>query len=110
MLKDLIVSLCLVLAVPAISMAGLGDMTINSQAKSRKDAGVGPVVFPHTTHETLYKCGRCHPRIFKKKRGADLINMNLNMSGKFCGSPGCHNSTKAFPLYKCFKCHQKAGK
>ena len=110
MLRKLTVFVCLALAVPAVVAAGLGDMTINSQGKSRKEVGVGPVVFPHTSHEKIYKCDRCHPRIFKKKRGADLINMNLNMSGKFCGAPGCHNSQKAFPLYKCFKCHKKTGK
>ncbi|GMR05179.1 MAG: hypothetical protein BMS9Abin23_1124 [Thermodesulfobacteriota bacterium] len=99
----------LLIAVPAAAVTGLGDITISNQSESRKDAGVGPVIYPHTRHEKIFKCEVCHPKIFVKKRGANKINMKLNMNGKYCGAPGCHNSLKAFPLYECFKCHQGKG-
>ncbi len=97
-----------ILALPALSMGGLGNMVLDRQKASKaKVAGIGPVDFPHTKHEKLYKCSACHPKIFKKKRGANPINMQANISGKFCGSPNCHNSKKAFALYECNRCHRE---
>ena len=96
--------------VPVVSTAGIGDIKIENQAVSRQKAGMGPVIFPHARHEKAFKCADCHPKIFKDKRGANPINMKANMDGKFCGSPNCHNSPKAFPLYQCTKCHTTAKK
>jgi len=83
--------------------AGLGDIEINNQAKSRKEAGVGPVIFPHTLHEKYDKCATCHPKLFKKKKGANMINMGANMQGEYCGA--CHNGMMAYPMFHCDKCH-----
>ncbi len=85
--------------------AGLGDMTLDSKVESMKKAGVGPVLFPHTAHEEIMKCAACHPKIFKEKRGANDLTMKRNMEGEACGAKDCHNSTKAFPLFHCDKCH-----
>ncbi len=87
------------------SFAAIGDRTINNQEASRSKAGVGPVIYPHARHEKRYKCADCHPKIFKDKKGENPITMKANMDQKFCGSPNCHNSQKAFPLYECAKCH-----
>lgn len=88
-----------------------GDIVLDSRSGSMGKAGVGPVIYPHALHEKLYKCGDCHPRIFKEKAGATEMSMKLNMEGKLCGSPNCHNSPNAFPLFNCTKCHTniKAG-
>ncbi len=98
----------IILALPAVSIGGLGNMVFDRlKASKAKVKGIGPVDFPHTRHEKIYKCSACHPKIFKKKRGANRVNMKANMEGKFCGSANCHNSGKAFPLYECNKCHRE---
>jgi len=101
-------TLILILALPAISIGGLGNMVLDSQKASKaKVAGIGAVDFTHGKHAKRVKCSACHPKLFKKKIGASGINMKGNMEGKFCGSTNCHNSKKAFPLYECNKCHRK---
>ncbi|OGQ03469.1 MAG: hypothetical protein A2W38_02465 [Deltaproteobacteria bacterium RBG_19FT_COMBO_58_16] len=97
-------ALVLLLALPAFA-AGIGDIKLDSRIESMKKAGVGPVIFSHTKHEKAYKCANCHPSIFKEKKGASGISMKMNMKGKFCGSPNCHNSPRTFPLYMCTNCH-----
>lgn len=84
---------------------GPGMIVLDSKAASMVKAGVGPVVFPHDMHKRNLKCGDCHPNIFKDQRKANDISMKKNMDGQFCGSANCHNSTKAFPLFQCEKCH-----
>lgn len=98
-------ALILALSIPGASIGAIGNITIDNQVESKRKAGVGPVIFPHDRHEKAFKCADCHPKIFKDKRGSNAINMKMNMEGKFCGSPNCHNSPKAFPLYQCEKCH-----
>lgn len=88
----------------SLEAAGLGDMEINNKAESRKEAGVGAVIFTHTQHEKRTKCSTCHPKIFVKERGgANDINMGANMQGEFCGA--CHNGMMGFPMFHCDKCH-----
>ena len=106
MLKRLIIASAIVIAIPAASWAGIGDIRLESKIASMKKAGVGPVVFPHDRHEKSIKCAECHPKIFKDKRGANDISMK---EGKFCGSPNCHNSPRTFPLYQCASCHTGVG-
>jgi c(7)-type cytochrome triheme protein len=99
--------LAAILAAPALAMAALGDMRLDSKLSSMEKAGVGPVVFPHARHEKAFKCAVCHPKIFKDKRGENDISMKKNMDQKFCGSPNCHNkdNEKAHQLYECARCH-----
>ncbi len=109
--RYILFSLCLFLAisfhVPPVSVGagGLGDMVFDDKRESMEEAGVGPALFPHTRHEELYSCEECHPSIFKKKRGANDVSMKANMDGRFCGTPACHDSIGAFPLYICTRCH-----
>ncbi|MFQ5736095.1 MAG: c(7)-type cytochrome triheme domain-containing protein [Thermodesulfobacteriota bacterium] len=106
MIRALIAALVFSVALPALaSGANIGNLKLDDRIESMKKAGVGPVIFPHTKHEKANPCKDCHPKIFKKKRGTSGITMKLNMEGKFCGSPSCHNSPKAFPLYMCTNCH-----
>ncbi|MBI5562859.1 MAG: hypothetical protein HY894_08445 [Deltaproteobacteria bacterium] len=84
---------------------GPGKLVLDSKAASMSKAGVGPVVFPHDLHKQNLKCSECHPNIFKDQSKANDISMKKNMEGQFCGSPNCHNSPKAFPLYQCANCH-----
>lgn len=86
---------------------GPGKFVLDSKLTSMVKAGVGPVVFPHAQHQAKFKCGICHPAIFKDKAKANDISMKKNMNGEFCGSPNCHNSPNAFPLFDCEKCHTK---
>jgi len=98
----------IIIAVPAVSIGGLGNIVFDRQKASKaKVKGIGPVDFPHAKHVKRYKCSACHPKIFKKKIGANLVNMKANMEGQFCGSANCHNSKKAFALYECNRCHRK---
>lgn len=109
MIRSLLIAVVVLFAAPALAGGQLGDMKLASKIESMKKAKVGPVIFPHTAHEKLYKCNDCHPKIFKDKKGANDISMKFNMEQKFCGSPNCHNSPKAFPLYMCVKCHTNVG-
>ena len=103
--KHLIIAIAIILTSSSLAYAKFGDMVFDDKAGSLKKAKMPAAVFPHDRHEDLYKCPDCHPKLFKDKRGANDINMKLNMTGKFCGAPNCHNSPKAFPLYECKKCH-----
>lgn len=93
------------LSAPIVAHAAISDIRLEDKIESMKKAGVGPVIYPHARHEKLYKCNACHPKIFKEKREENDISMKKNMEGKYCGSPNCHNSPKAFPLYNCERCH-----
>ena len=100
----LFLAAALIAALCPAAFAG-DDIMLGSKSQSMKKAGVGAVKFPHTFHKKKLKCGACHPGIFADKLGANDISMKKNMDGKFCGSANCHNSTKAFPLYECVRCH-----
>lgn len=109
-MKNRMLALTLILLLPAAAVAApLGNINLSSKAESMKKAGVGPVVYPHDKHEKLFKCDECHPKFFKDKHGANDISMKANMEGRFCGSPNCHNSPNAFPLFNCAKCHTNVG-
>lgn len=110
MLRRTIITLAVALVLPVAAAAAVSEfITLDSKVESMKKAGVGPVKYPHAAHEKIYKCGDCHPAIFKEEHGANNISMKLNMEGQFCGSPNCHNSPKAFPLFMCQNCHTNVG-
>jgi len=72
----------------------------------------GDVVFSHVYHVKVKKqhCFYCHPKLFKKKFGADKFTMQDIWSGKYCGA--CHNGTKAFDAKNpknCTRCHKQKG-
>jgi c(7)-type cytochrome triheme protein len=69
----------------------------------------GKVIFDGKVHaDKGLKCGDCHTKIFKMKKGADEMTMAEINSGKFCGE--CHNGEKAFKTSdpaNCARCHKK---
>ena len=69
----------------------------------------GKVVFDGKVHaDKGMKCGDCHTKIFKMKKGAEKITMVDMNAGKNCGT--CHNGEKAFKssdAANCGKCHKK---
>ena len=80
---------------------------LKSKAENMKNAGLGPVLFPHLKHGEKMDCSACHEKIFIQERGANDISMKSNMEGNFCGA--CHDgrNPRAFALFNCNKCHQK---
>lgn len=69
----------------------------------------GKVTFDGKVHaDKGLKCGDCHTKIFKMKKGADKMTMADINAGKFCGT--CHNGEKSFKssdAANCGKCHKK---
>ena len=61
---------------------------------SEKSAGNIP--FSHKSHTGLYKCGECHPQIFKTSRSKTVVSMKQMEAGKSCGS--CHDGKTAFSV------------
>ncbi len=89
------------------SNAEYGDIVLDRKIDSMKKANVKPVVFPHWFHRIRFKCKVCHEDIFIIKKGANDINMQAIMEGKFCGR--CHDGLTAWePLY-CDRCHSYEG-
>ncbi len=102
----IIATMALLFSISAVAETKVpAEIVFKSKIKSMEKADVGPVLYPHKLHEALYECGDCHPAIFKDKIGANDVNMQENIDGKYCGAAGCHNSAKAFPLYYCESCH-----
>lgn len=88
--------------------AEYGDIVLDRKIESMRKANVKPVVFPHWFHRIRFKCKVCHEDIFILRKGANDINMQAIMEGKFCGR--CHNGLTAWePLY-CDRCHSYEGR
>ena len=62
------------------------------------------VRFPHKAHTQWLDCSNCHDGIFKKKAGANPVNMFAILAGEYCGR--CHGAV-AFPLTECRRCHSQ---
>ncbi len=68
-----------------------------------ENTGEMPMVrFPHKPHTEWLDCSNCHDAIFKKKVGANPINMFDILNGRYCGR--CHGAV-SFPLTECLRCH-----
>ena len=60
------------------------------------------VRFPHLAHTKWLDCSNCHPNIFLPQEGANQINMDAVLKGKYCGV--CHDKV-SFSLFVCERCH-----
>jgi len=72
------------------------------------DKHAGNISFSHKNHTALYKCGECHPLIFKTSRSKTRVSMKKMEAGKSCG--GCHDGKTAFSVKEnCASCHKIQG-
>ena len=95
----LLLALGLLLALPAA--AEYGDVLIDRQSTKE---GMRAVVFPHWFHRIRFRCKVCHSELgFKMRAGANLVQMNDIINGKFCGM--CHNGQVAWAPDRCDLCH-----
>ena len=99
--RALVLALGLALAVPLPVSAEYGDVVLDRNSSKQ---GVRPVVFPHWFHRIRYRCKVCHYELgFKMRAGANLVQMNDIIEGKFCGM--CHNGQIAWSPDRCDLCH-----
>jgi c(7)-type cytochrome triheme protein len=95
----IVLALGLVVALPA--GAEYGDVVLDRNS-TRQD--MRAVVFPHWFHRIRYRCKVCHSELgFKMRAGANLVQMNDIINGKFCGM--CHNGQIAWTPDRCDLCH-----
>jgi c(7)-type cytochrome triheme protein len=99
LLRALLLALALVLALPA--SAEYGDVVLDRGSTKQ---GMRAVVFPHWFHRIRFRCKVCHSELgFKMRAGANLVQMNDIINGKFCGM--CHNGQIAWSPDRCDLCH-----
>ena len=95
----LLLALGLLVALPAA--AEYGDVVLDRNSTKQ---GMRAVVFPHWFHRIRYRCKVCHSELgFKMRAGANLVQMNDIINGKFCGM--CHNGQVAWSPDRCDLCH-----
>ncbi|NNU43925.1 c(7)-type cytochrome triheme domain-containing protein [Ramlibacter montanisoli] len=103
LVRLLLLSLGLALgsAIMTPAAAEYGDVVIDRLSSK---SGVRAVVFPHWFHRIRYRCKVCHSELgFKMRAGANLVQMNDIINGKFCGM--CHNGQVAWAPDRCDLCH-----
>ena len=97
--RALVLALGLAVALPVA--AEYGDVVLDRNSTKQ---GLRAVVFPHWFHRIRYRCNVCHADLgFKMRAGANLVQMNDIIEGKFCGM--CHNGQVAWAPDRCDLCH-----
>lgn len=87
--------------VPLTAQAEYADVVLNRLSEK---SGMRPVVFPHWFHRIRFRCKVCHSELgFKMRAGANHVQMNDIINGKFCGM--CHNGQVAWTADRCDLCH-----
>jgi c(7)-type cytochrome triheme protein len=70
-----------------------------------EEKSTGNVIFSHTSHTALYRCGDCHAALYTTARSTLKVSMQSMEKGKSCGS--CHEGKTAFSVQdKCEVCHK----
>ena len=93
--------LALGLAVVGPAGAEYGDVVLDRNSTRE---GMRAVVFPHWFHRIRFRCKVCHSELgFKMRAGANSIQMNDIINGRFCGM--CHNGQIAWTPDRCDLCH-----
>ena len=78
---------------------GAKDIAIESK--------VGPIIFSHDRHTSMFGCDACHPDVFKAKANSNQVGMKQMEAGASCGS--CHDGDTAFSVKSdCTTCHSNA--
>jgi c(7)-type cytochrome triheme protein len=101
--RALVLALAMALgsAIMLPAAAEYGDVVIDRQSSKN---GMRAVVFPHWFHRIRFRCKVCHSELgFKMRAGANLVQMNDIINGKFCGM--CHNGQVAWAPDRCDLCH-----
>ena len=97
--RALVLALGLAIAIPVA--AEYGDVVLDRNSTKN---GMRAVVFPHWFHRIRFRCKVCHSELgFKMRAGANLVQMNDIINGKFCGM--CHNGQVAWTPDRCDLCH-----
>jgi c(7)-type cytochrome triheme protein len=97
--RALVLALGLFLAIPV--GAEYGDVVLDRNSTRQ---GMRAVVFPHWFHRIRFRCKVCHSELgFKMRAGANLVQMNDIIEGRFCGM--CHNGQIAWTADRCDLCH-----
>lgn len=66
---------------------------------------VGPVVFSHDVHTSMFGCDSCHPDVFIPGPGNEPASMDQMSEGESCGA--CHDGSTAFSVEEdCESCHE----
>lgn len=98
-----------VFALLAVTLLAGGVLAVPPGKTIEWENPAGKVVFDGKIHaEKGLKCNDCHTKIFKMKKGSDVMKMADINAGKFCGA--CHNGTEAFKAndpVQCSACHKK---
>jgi c(7)-type cytochrome triheme protein len=88
-------------AIAAPAGAEYADVVLDRNSSRQ---GMRPVVFPHWFHRIRFRCKVCHSELgFKMRAGANNIQMDDIINGKFCGM--CHNGQIAWTPERCDLCH-----
>jgi c(7)-type cytochrome triheme protein len=97
--RALVLALGFAVVVPAA--AEYADVVLDRNSTKE---GVRAVIFPHWFHRIRYRCKVCHSELgFKMRAGANVVQMNDIINGKFCGM--CHNGQVAWSPDRCDLCH-----
>ena len=97
--RALVLALGLTVAIPVA--AEYGDVVLDRNSTKQ---GMRAVVFPHWFHRIRFRCKVCHSELgFKMRAGANLVQMNDIIEGRFCGM--CHNGQIAWTADSCDLCH-----
>jgi c(7)-type cytochrome triheme protein len=97
--RALVLALGLAVAIPVA--AEYGDVVLDRNSTKQ---GMRAVVFPHWFHRIRFRCKVCHSELgFKMRAGANLVQMNDIIEGRFCGM--CHNGQIAWTADRCDLCH-----
>ncbi|MBI4690754.1 MAG: hypothetical protein HY754_10905 [Nitrospirae bacterium] len=91
--------------LPTLPAEEYGNVLINRTSEKNN---VKPVTFSHWIHRRKHTCRVCHFELeFNMKVNTTEISEAANKSGKYCGSPGCHDGKVSFGHNEgnCEKCH-----
>jgi c(7)-type cytochrome triheme protein len=97
--RALVLALGLAVVLPVA--AEYADVVLDRNSTKQ---GMRAVIFPHWFHRIRFRCKVCHSELgFKMRAGANVVQMNDIINGKFCGM--CHNGQIAWSPDRCDLCH-----
>ncbi len=98
----------LLLASGQVLAMGLGAPVINLKMKYSSRGKIGPVVFPHLTHQKVLKCEECHNPGTLNFEIRKQYGMGNDFHEKFCFP--CHEKMDVPDGKVCTNCHKSEKK